>query len=220
MLPARLDSRTGSPSREQVDELADEHLDVLRRVVAGAGGDRLEPADVAVVVGAEHVDARVEAAVALVEVVRGVGGEVGEVAVGLDEDAVLVVTEVGGAQPHRAVGVEDVALLAQRVHRLASTAAAVVQRPLGEPHVEVRAERVEHAALLRRAAAVAAVAERDDAARRSASSRIDGSRVDDLLGEHRGRTRRGSRPRGSARRSRRASASRPNLSICTPASLT
>ena len=59
------------------DELADQHLDVVLGVVARAGRERLEPVDVAVVVGAEQVDLVREAAVALVQVVRGVGGEVG-----------------------------------------------------------------------------------------------------------------------------------------------
>ena len=57
IVPARLDSRTGSPPLSKVDQLADEDLDVRVGVVAGAGGHRPQPADVAVVVGAEHVDA-------------------------------------------------------------------------------------------------------------------------------------------------------------------
>ena len=46
---------------DQVDHLADQHLDGVG-VVAERGGGGLEPGDVAVVVGAEHVDAQVEAA--------------------------------------------------------------------------------------------------------------------------------------------------------------
>ena len=84
---------------DHLDQLADQDLDVGVRVVAGARGDRAQPVDVAVVVGAEQVDAQVDAALALVDVVGGVGGEVGQLAVGLDQDAVLVVVEVGGAQP-------------------------------------------------------------------------------------------------------------------------
>ena len=86
-----------------LDELADEHLELLAGGVADAGGHRREPADVAVVVGAEQVDARVEAPLALVDVVGGVGREVGELAVGADEHPVLVVAEVGGAHPGGAV---------------------------------------------------------------------------------------------------------------------
>ena len=84
-VPARLLIRTGSPPRMHVDELADQDLEGLARVVAEAGGHRAQPADVAVVVGAEHVDAALEAALALVQVVGGVGGEVGGGAVGLDQ---------------------------------------------------------------------------------------------------------------------------------------
>jgi hypothetical protein len=120
-------------------ELADQDLDVLVRVVAGARGHRLEPADVAVVVGAEHVDARRETAVALVEVVRAVCGEVGAFSVGADDDPVLVIAEVGGPQPDRPVLLEDVALLGEPVGD-ALDRAGVVERLLGEPDVEVRAE--------------------------------------------------------------------------------
>ena len=61
---------------DQVDHLADQHLDGVR-VVAQRRGGGLEPGDVAVVVGAEHVDAQVEAALALVQEVREVAGDVG-----------------------------------------------------------------------------------------------------------------------------------------------
>ncbi len=65
------------------------------------------------VVGAEHVDAQVEAAGSLVEVVGDVGGDVGRCAVALDDDAVLVVAVVGSAQPDGAVLLVDAAGLAQ-----------------------------------------------------------------------------------------------------------
>ena len=55
---------------DQTDQLSDEDLDVEVGIVAGTGRDRLEPVDVAVVVGPEQVDALVEATLALVDVVR------------------------------------------------------------------------------------------------------------------------------------------------------
>ncbi len=61
---------------DQVDHLADQHLDG-RGILAERGRNRLESGDVAVVVGAEHVDAQIESAFALVEVVGDVGGDVG-----------------------------------------------------------------------------------------------------------------------------------------------
>ena len=67
----------------------------------------LQRGDVAVVVGAPDVDEQVEAAGELVAVVGDVGQQVGGLAVGLDEHAVLVVAEVGAAQPDGAVGVVD-----------------------------------------------------------------------------------------------------------------
>ena len=80
MLPARLDSR--APLIEH--ELADQHLDVLLGVVARRARERLEAVHVAVVVGAEQVDLVREAAVALVQVVGRVGGEVRVLAVARD----------------------------------------------------------------------------------------------------------------------------------------
>ncbi len=77
-------SRTSSSPAQDLHQLADEHLDVVVRVVADAGRHGLEPADVAVVVGAEQVDADVEPALPLVDVVGGVGGEVGQLAVAAD----------------------------------------------------------------------------------------------------------------------------------------
>ena len=130
---------------EQVDQLTDEDLEVRGGVVADGGDERLVPADVAGVVGAEHDHDLVEAALALVEVVGAVGGEVGRLAVALDQHAVLVVAEVRRPQPDRAVGLVDVPLLAQPGDRLLQ-GAGLVQRPLGEVDVEDDAELREGAA--------------------------------------------------------------------------
>ena len=99
---------------------------------------------------------------ALVEVVGDVGGDVGGLAVALDDDAVLVVAEVGGAQPDCAVLLVDAAGLAKLgdglvdpaggVHRVfvgvdVEVGAEVVQRLLdvGEHQVDAdRAERLAH----------------------------------------------------------------------------
>ncbi len=140
-------------------QLPDQHLDGDVGVVAGAGRDGPQPLHVPVVVGAEQVDADVETARPLVDVVRGVRREVGELAVGLDQDPVLVVAEVGRAQPHGAVLLEDVALLAQ-LGQAALDRSGVVHGPLGGPHVEVRAEAVEHGPVLGHLQLVAGLAER------------------------------------------------------------
>src|SRR6201999_2192142 len=96
----------------QVDHLPDQHLDG-RGVVAEGGRRGLEPRDVPVVVGTEHVDAQVETALPLVQVVGEVAGDVGRLAVALDHDAVLIVTKSTGAQPACAVFLVDVAAFAQ-----------------------------------------------------------------------------------------------------------
>ena len=93
-------------------ELAEDDLElvglVAERLHAG-----LQARDVAVVVGAPDVDEQLVAAGELVAVVGDVREQVGGLAVGLHEDAVLVVAEVGGAQPHGAVLLEDHAVVAQ-----------------------------------------------------------------------------------------------------------
>ena len=107
-VPARLLIFTGDAVADQVDHLPDQHLDGVG-VVAERGGGGLEPADVAVVVGAEHVDAQVEAAGPLVLEVGDVTGDVGGVAVALDDHAVLVVAVFGAGEPPGAVLLVQVA---------------------------------------------------------------------------------------------------------------
>ena len=79
-------------------------------VVSRARGHRAQPVDVSVVIGTKKVDVHVETAGALVDVVGGIRGEIGVFAVGLDEHAILVVTEIGRAQPDGAILLEDMAL--------------------------------------------------------------------------------------------------------------
>ena len=79
----------------QIHQLPDQHLDMRVRIVAGAGRQRPEPVDVAVMIRAEQVEALVETALTLVDVVRRVGGEIGGLAIALDQHTILVVAEVG-----------------------------------------------------------------------------------------------------------------------------
>ncbi len=120
--------------------MPDQHLDIALRVIASTRGDGLQSIDVPVVVGPQHIDLSCEATVLLVEVVRRIRGEVCRLPRRAQQHPVLVVTEIGRAQPHSPIGVEDVALLAQPLH-CGSDRAGVVQRLLGEPHVEVHRKR-------------------------------------------------------------------------------
>ena len=93
----------------RLDELVDEHLDRLARVAEHLG-ERLQPGDVAVVVGTEDVDQSVEAAGVLAPDVRRVEREVRRLAVRADDDAVLVVAVRARPGPDgavRLVGVEQ-----------------------------------------------------------------------------------------------------------------
>ena len=76
---------------------------------------------------------------ALVAIVGDVGGEVGVVAVGFDDDAVLVVAVVGGGEPGGAVLLVDVAAFTQ-IGDCALDLAVLVQAVLMEPDVEAHAE--------------------------------------------------------------------------------
>ena len=94
------------------------------------------------VVGAKHVDghvSRVFGAMALVPVVGDVGGEVGELTIGLDDHTVLVVAVLGGFKPSGAVLVEDVAAGLELFDGGVDLAVGV-QAVLMEPDVEVHAE--------------------------------------------------------------------------------
>ena len=89
---------------QQVDELAQQNLKLAG--IAKSVADAADALDVAVVVGTPDVDDVVDA-LELIPVIGNVGGEVGVLAVGLDQDAVLVIAQVGGAEPQGAVlGVE------------------------------------------------------------------------------------------------------------------
>ena len=112
------------------------------RGVAERRAHRHQPVDVTVVVGAEHDEAAVEPAAALVEVVGEVTGQVGALAVGLDDHPVLVVTELLGGQPQGAVLLVGVAELGESRDRLPHRTAGV-QVVLVEVDVEVDAEVVQ-----------------------------------------------------------------------------
>ena len=71
--------------------------------------------------------------------VGDVGGEVGRLAVGADQDPVLVVAELGRPQPHRALALVDVPAAAQLVERVLDPA-RLAQRALRRPGVEADAE--------------------------------------------------------------------------------
>ena len=100
------------------------------------------PADVAVVVGAEHDDDPVEAALALVEVVGQVAGDVGRLPSDLMTTRSLSSPKSVVRSHDRAVLLEDVALLAQPGDG-ALDRAGLVQRVLVEVDVEVDAEVVQ-----------------------------------------------------------------------------
>ena len=107
-------------------------------VVAQALRTGLEALNVAVVVGAQHVDRVGGTALELEVDVGEVRSEVGVLAVGLEQHAILVVTEVGGAEPGRAVLLEDAALGAGAVDR-GDDGSRLVQAQLARPQIELDA---------------------------------------------------------------------------------
>ena len=127
---------------QQVDELAQQNLE-LAGVTQGIA-DAADALDVAVVVGAPDVDDVVNA-LELIPVIGNVGGEIGVLAVGLDQDAVLVVAQIGGTEPQGAVLSVEVAHLVELLESAVDGGGAGglalgvlhIQRALGEPAVEV-----------------------------------------------------------------------------------
>ncbi len=93
-------------------------------------------------VGAEDGDQQLEAALALVEVIGDVGGEVGLLAVGAHHDAVFLVAEGSRAEPGGAVLLEGMAVGAQPLQRAVDRSAvrAVAEVAFGVPAVEADAE--------------------------------------------------------------------------------
>ena len=119
-----------------MDELVEEHLDALG-VVAEHPGDRRVPVARAVVVGAEHVDRPVEAALELVDEVDDVGCAVGRLpGLGAKDHAVLLVSVGGGPGPHGAV-------LLVAVHPRHQLREPLRELALERPRVEMDAEPLE-----------------------------------------------------------------------------
>src|SRR6266540_858003 len=134
-VPAPLRSLLRLTSFDDVDELVDRHLDAIA-AVAEPVGERLQARDVAVVIGREHVDDPVEPALELVPHVRRVAGEVGEAAVGADDDPILVVAV--RRRPHPAGAVLLVGR--ERLERLRDLRLEV---GLADPDVDVDPELLE-----------------------------------------------------------------------------
>src|SRR5579883_1684328 len=133
--PARLERRTSSPPLRIFTSCPMR----TSRVVSGAGCDRLESRDVPMMVRAEKVEAGVKTTPPLVEVIRGVRGEIGLLTVAAHEHTVAVVAEIRGAQPYRAVSFVDMPLTAEFVERRLHRP-GFVQHPFGEPYVEMHPE--------------------------------------------------------------------------------
>ena len=119
------------------------------------------------VICAPNVDQVGKASLDLVVVVRHVGEEVRELAVLLDEDAILLVTESGRFKPSRPIFLKDIAL---RVHRLEGAIdgglpvlVGNVERALGEPGIERGTETGEHSLVMLEHLDIRALAECHDA---------------------------------------------------------
>ena len=100
-------ARTGRHLRllsaaKQRDELDQAHLETLRRS-SESSQTGAQPGDVAVVIGAPHVEQVLEAAFALVEDESDVGRKVGLDAVFADHHAILLVAVGGASEPNGAV---------------------------------------------------------------------------------------------------------------------
>src|SRR5262245_8708400 len=126
------------PALDDVHELVEENLDVLGLVAEHLRHDRV-PAANAVVVGTEHVDDPVEAAIELVGEVHDVDRRVGRLAAsfgGAHEHAVLLLSELRRADPDRS-------FLLVRVEPLEHFGQPALEGALAAPGVEMHTEALE-----------------------------------------------------------------------------
>ena len=127
---------------QHVDELADKNLHVFARFVAECGAHGHHAADIAVMVGTQHVNGdvcRIVVTMTLVAIVSNISCEIRVVAVGLDNHTILVVTMLGGFEPGCAILFVNVAAFTQIGDRLVDFAIGI-QAVLMEPHVEIHTE--------------------------------------------------------------------------------
>ena len=123
---------------QEVDKL-DKQDRELARVIAERLNGRFHPGHIAVMISAPHVDDALKAAVKLFLVIGDVRCEIRRHAVGAHQHAVFVVAVLSGAEPERVVCLIQMSALLQRLHS-GGHKPAVVQRLLGEKHVERDAE--------------------------------------------------------------------------------
>ena len=142
--PRAFAHRHGHPVAQERDPLVDHDLHAL-----GVVAERLRRAaqahHVAVMVGAPDVDQMVEAALELVDHVRGIGAEVRVPAVRAHERPVLVVAERGRAEPDRPLGLVRVPRGAQAFDGRVDLA-PLLQHPFVQVAVEANPEPLERAA--------------------------------------------------------------------------
>jgi len=140
---------------EQLYELAQQYGQ-FRLAARHCPGDRLQPFDVAAVIGPEHVDHLLEAALVLVAKVGHIGCEIGVGSVGFDQRTVLVVTNLCRFEEcllpvfpilrklslrRRKFSFEDMPLESQIVDGFANgLATMLVQRSLRKEHVKTDVE--------------------------------------------------------------------------------
>ncbi len=119
-----------------MDELHDQELQLLGVSPQGLVGG-LHPQDIAVVICPPDIDLALEAPLALVLVVGNVGGEVGVLPVGTDQDPILVIAELGSAQPQGTLLLIGAPLLGEDRQGVSDgTRIPFVQGALEEPVVE------------------------------------------------------------------------------------
>ena len=94
------------------------------------------------VVSAKHVDAAVEPAATLVYVIGEVAGDVGRLAIALDDHAVAVIAKLARTQPGCTVSFEDVAKLAQSSNGLVYRT-RLIERVFVKIDIEVNAKVVQ-----------------------------------------------------------------------------
>ena len=97
-------------------KLVDQHFDGVG-IQTKAGRAGLETLDIAMMIGAEHIDCSCGTTLELEIDVGEVGRKVGRLAICFQQHAILVIAERGGAEPGGVVLLEDVSFAAGAVDR-------------------------------------------------------------------------------------------------------
>src|SRR6185312_716571 len=124
---------------KQAHELDQVDFEAVTRLTHGHE-PRTDPCDIPVMVRAQDIDEPLKPQLALLEVVRDIGGEIGLYPILANDHTILLIAEFGRSEPDRAILLVEAALgfeLLERVVDLALVAQLAFRVPPVENHAEL-----------------------------------------------------------------------------------